>query len=445
MTPLPTHIDFIGIGGIGMSALAHWALARGIHVTGYDRVATRITDALTEQGADIRWSQDLKDWQIPDHALVVYTPAVPLTHPQLAAAIDGPWRVIKRSQCLAEIANSGTCLAVAGTHGKTTTSAMLTWILHQAGIPVQAFLGGIANNLGSNCMPGPADITVVEADEFDRSFLHLQPNAAVVTSTDADHLDIYDHADALTSTFQEFANLVDGPVYRAEQAGIEGVSYGLGPAHWAYADNLQIVDGRQVFDMHLGSTQVRGVTAGLPGSHNIENALAAACLAHHVGVTPEHIAEGIGSFQGVWRRFDVRAHGDDHVLIDDYAHHPTEIDRLHQAVQQLYPNDEIAILFQPHLFSRTRDFMTGFAQSLQAFDHVGILPIYPARESAIPGVTSGALCEQIEHAVCLNEDDALSWLTQHRARVKLIVGAGDIDRLVTPAENELKKQCDGLA
>ena len=438
MTPMPQHIDFIGIGGIGMSALAHGAMANDIKVTGYDRVATRITDALQVQGADIRWTESTDDWHIPEDALVVYTPAVPTTHPQLAAALAGPWRVIKRSQALAEIANAGTCLAIAGTHGKTTTSAMLTWILHQANVPVQAFLGGLANNLDGNCLPGPAEITIVEADEFDRSFLHLQPSAAVVTSTDADHLDIYDHADALTGAFQEFANLVDGPVFRSSQAQVHGTSYGLDAQHWAHASHLHVKDGRQVFDLHLGDEHVEKVTAGLPGSHNIENALAAACVAHHVGVGIHEIADGISSFEGVWRRFDVRVHDEAHVFIDDYAHHPTEITRLHQAVRQLFPEDEIAILFQPHLFSRTRDFMDGFASALSAFDHVGLMPIYPAREAAIPGVTSEALAESMEHVTCLGVDDAVEWLAHHPARVKMTVGAGDIDRLVESVEEQLK-------
>ena len=432
------HIDFIGIGGIGMSALARWALAQGITVTGYDKTHSPLLDLLVAEGAKIRYSEQLVDWAIPADAWVVYTPAIPKEHPQLLAAKSSTRRVFKRAELLGIIANSGRCIAVAGTHGKTTTSSLLAWIFHQAGIPVQAFLGGISSNLGSNFLPGPAEITVVEADEFDRSFLHLNPEAAVITSTDADHLDVYGLADEVQYAFHAFANQCQ-TVFASSHAHLNTeYSYGLGEEIYR-AEDIRIENGRQVFTLILDHERIENVVAGLPGLHNIENAVAASCLARHAGLSLPQIATGISSFTGVQRRFERVFESDEGLYLDDYAHHPTEIKRLLEAVRSLYPSRTIAVLFQPHLFSRTRDFMQGFQRELQAADTVGILPIYAAREEALPGISAETLAAGIPGAHVISYSDGASWLSQRSESVKITVGAGDIDRLIPSIVDHLKK------
>jgi len=433
-----THIDFIGIGGIGMSSLARWAMAQGIAVTGYDKTPSPLIDTLVQEGAEVRYSDALSDWSIPATAWVVYTPAVPASHPQLQVAKASGRTVLKRAELLGRIANSGRCLAVAGTHGKTTTSSLLAWLLHQAGVPVQAFLGGISSNLKSNFLPGPAEITVVEADEFDRSFLHLRPEVAAITSTDADHLDIYGEAHQVQSAFGAFAAQCQ-TVYRSSHAHLNaGQAYGLAQEVYR-AEDIRIEGGRQVFTLVLGEERIEQVAAGLPGLHNIENAVAAACLARHAGLTLAQIAAGIASFTGVQRRFERVFDSGAEVFIDDYAHHPTEIKRLLEAVRSLYPGRSVAVLFQPHLFSRTRDFLPGFQAELQSADAVGLLPIYPAREAALPGVTSEALAEGIPGAMVVPYAEGAAWLAQRPEAIKVTLGAGDIDRLVPQVLKGLKK------
>lgn len=434
---MPRAIDFLGIGGIGMSALARWALAQGISVSGYDKTPSPLTDALRAEGARVRFDDRPEAAPADTTTWVIYTPAIPAQHPQLKQAVERGQTVMKRAAFLGMLANDGTCLAVAGTHGKTTTSCLLTWILHQSGRPVQAFLGGISSNLQSNFLPGPAEITVVEADEFDRSFLHLHPTAAVITSTDADHLDIYGDAGHVAEAFGLFARQCDQVYRSASTSGVSGVEYGLGDQAYR-AENVRVENGKQHFTLVLGEDRVDHVQAGLPGMHNIENAVAAACLAHHVGLSAKEIAQGISSFTGVRRRFDVRWTAPGQAYIDDYAHHPTEIARLLDAVHSLYPGLPVALLFQPHLFSRTRDFMPGFAEALGQADRVGILPIYPAREVAIPGITSEALVARIPGAEWVPASEGVQWLAAQPEAIKLTVGAGDIDRLVEPFVERLQ-------
>lgn len=424
-----THIDFIGIGGIGMSSLAQWALSQGMTVSGYDLRSSAITKDLSDKGASIRLNDQLDAWGIPDAALVVYTPAIPSNHPQLAAAIKGNHQVIKRAEMLALIANKGTCLAVAGSHGKTTTSAMLAWILHQGGMPVQAFLGGIANNFQSNAVIADSDLMVVEADEFDRSFLHLKPTAAVVTSSDADHLDIYGNEQGMQAGFEAFASKVQGALFTGpEVLGLGGKGYGK-PSDTYRAEHLRIANGRQVFDLILGNQQYQGVTAGMPGRHNVDNAVAAACLAQNVGMGIETIAQGISSFTGVKRRFDVHINQEDVVYLDDYAHHPTELRQLITSLRELHPGREIAMLFQPHLYSRTQDFMQDFIEVLSSIEHLALLPIYPARELPIEGVRSEAICKALD-ASLQTEATAAAWLASHNKAIMVTAGAGDIDRQI---------------
>ena len=283
---------------MAMSSLARWAMARGITVTGYDKTPTALTDALASEGATLRFDESLEAWKVPADAWIIYTPAIPADHPQLVAAKAQGRTLMKRAELLGQIANDGTCLAVGGTHGKTTTSAMLAWILSQHQ-PIQAFLGGIATNFNSNCLPGPAEVSVVEADEFDRSFLHLHPSAAVITSTDADHLDIYGEADSVVDGFRDFAGQVKGPLFAgpgcADLAGAE--SYGRPGDRYTYRD-VRLEGGVQAFTLVLDGTEI-ATHAGLPGLHNVENAVAAAALAHAVGMPAAAIAQAIASFRGV--------------------------------------------------------------------------------------------------------------------------------------------------
>ena len=426
-------LDFVGIGGIGMSSLARWAMARGIPVSGYDKTPSDLTDALQREGARIRFDAALEAWNVPADAWIIYTPAIPADHPQLAAAKAQGRVVLKRAELLGRIANAGTCLAVGGTHGKTTTSAMLAWMLHQHQ-PIQAFLGGIATNFASNCLPGPADVSVVEADEFDRSFLHLHPSAAVITSTDADHLDIYGEADSVVEGFRAFAQQVKGPLFAgpgcAELPGAE--SYGRPGDRFSYRD-VHVVDGVQHFTLLLDGVEVP-THAGLPGLHNVENAVAAAALAHSVGMPAAAIGEAIASFRGVARRFERRASAAGRHYIDDYAHHPTELTRFIEALRGMFPGEQVALLFQPHLYSRTRDFAAGFAEALAKADIVGILPIYAARERAMAGVDSAMLAARIPGAQLVAYDRGAEWLASQPATVLATVGAGDIDRLVPHVE-----------
>jgi UDP-N-acetylmuramate--alanine ligase len=427
-------LDFLGIGGIGMSSLARWALAHGIPVSGYDKTPSDLTEALEQEGATMRYSDSVEVWNIPSAAWIIYTPAIPADHPQLLAAQAEGRVVLKRAELLGQIANTGQSLAVAGTHGKTTTSAMLAWILSQDR-PIQAFLGGIATNFNSNCLPGPAEVSVVEADEFDRSFLHLHPSAAVITSTDADHLDIYGEADSVVDGFRDFAGQVKGPLFAGPGcAELEGAErYGRPGDRYSYRD-VRMMDGVQHFTLLVDGQEV-ATQAGLPGLHNIENAVAAAALAHSVGMPAAAIGEAIASFRGVARRFDRRASAAGRHYIDDYAHHPTELTRLIEALRGMHPGQKIALLFQPHLYSRTRDFAEGFAQALRGADFVGILPIYAARERAMAGVDSAILAARIPGAQLVPYDRGAEWLASQPATVIATVGAGDIDRLVPNVEH----------
>jgi UDP-N-acetylmuramate--alanine ligase len=432
---------FLGIGGIGMSALARHALALGWEVGGYDKTPTPLTDALVAEGV---WftTDDTVDsippqFTTPGEVLVVWTPAIPTNHPQRVHFSEGGFAFHKRAEVLAAWANDGLCVAVGGTHGKTTTSSLLAWILFQAGTGARAFLGGIATNFGSNRVAGTGPITVVEADEFDRSFLHLRPRVALITSTDADHLDIYGTAEGARLAFEAFAALTldhDGTLLEAMGLNLGGIAYGVDAPDAAYsASNLRTEDGYQVFDLRLETVEILGVRAGLPGRHNIENAVGAAAAAHLLGVGAKDICAAIASFRGVARRFDVRVRTDATVYIDDYAHHPTELRAALRAARQLHPNRPLTALFQPHLFTRTRDFLPEFAEALQEADTVVLLPIYPARELPLPGITSEALAAAFpeeKRPQVMSPQEAVEWVLRTHPSLLMTLGAGDIDRLV---------------
>lgn len=439
-----TNIYLIGIGGIGMSALARYFLHMGKIVAGYDKVRNPQCEALEALGANIHYSDDVA--LLPKNlskasTLVIYTPAIPADHSEFLHFQKKGFELRKRATVLGDLAKTHTCLAVAGTHGKTTTSGLLAHLFVQAGRKINAFLGGVAVNVNSNFVAGePEELLIAEADEFDRSFLTLHPDGAVITSTDADHLDIYGDAERLEETFAAFAQSVQMHLLVNENISLEGATYGFDPSSAYYANNIRIENHNYVFDLNLkGHAPITNISTGLPGRHNIENAVAAASLAINYGLNAEEIKEGIESFRGVKRRFEYHIKTEELVYIDDYAHHPTEISALVKSVKELYPTKRITGIFQPHLFSRTRDFADDFAKSLSLLDELILMEIYPAREKPIPGIHAGMLLEKatLEHKQRLSEREIMEHLKTHKPEVILTIGAGDIDQLVAPLKMSL--------
>ncbi len=426
MTTLNSHMVFIGIGGIGMSALARHCLRQGKPVFGYDKVRTELTSLLESEGAIITYEENIQSYPgwAPEDTTVVFTPAIPKSNAWMS--FFAPFAPIKRAEALAGIANEKRCLAVAGTHGKTSTSALLTHILAEAGQDPTAFIGGIMSGTKTNYRLGNGPWVVVEADEFDRSFLHLHPEAAAITTIDADHLDIYGHEDALTEAFAAFRDQVSASVFTP--SGLENTTaVGTDGSH-AWASDIQPKDGAFHFTLHLAGESVE-TALHMPGHHNVSNSVLAASLAHFTGVPVGTIGEAIESFGGIRRRFEYHLH-QPIALIEDYAHHPTEINALITSVQALYPTEKICLCFQPHLFSRTRDFMDGFAQALDRADEVLLLPIYPARELPMEGITSEALAAKMSKARVVEKEALAGAVKAAESGVVLVVGAGDIGDLV---------------
>ncbi|MFA5299792.1 MAG: UDP-N-acetylmuramate--L-alanine ligase, partial [Lutibacter sp.] len=386
------NVYFVGIGGIGMSAVANYFKSNGKNVAGYDRVSTKITDMLQrmeiavhfEDGVDLIPSA-FKDNQ---HTIVVYTPAISKNNLELNYFLANEFTVLKRSEILGEITKNTFCLAVAGTHGKTTTSTILGHILKEAGVNATSFLGGISENYKSNLILGGSEISVVEADEFDRSFLKLSPNIACITSMDADHLDIYGEKAELEKSFRDFAYSVSDTLVIRKGLPLIGKTYGIEEDADYDAKNLKIQEGAYIFDVKTPSAYIKNIKINLPGKHNVLNAVAALAMANIFGVSLQAIAEALLTFKGIERRFSYKINTENLVLIDDYAHHPTEINAVVDAAREMYPTKKIAGIFQPHLYSRTRDFIDDFATSLSGFDELILLDIYPARELPIEGVTS---------------------------------------------------------
>lgn len=431
------NVYFIGIGGIGMSALARYFLNAGKRVCGYDKTKTALTSELQQMGMNIVYSDEVsklpKDLDAAD-TLVVITPAVPATHAQWQYFVENNFQIKKRAQVLGLITRDSFCFAVAGTHGKTTTSAILGHILFDSGAEVTAFLGGIAENYNSNLIGGCQKVTVVEADEFDRSFLHLHPDMACITSTDADHLDIYGDRASFEAGFNEFASKITDQkmLFVTPSLSINGTRVGVETQDEYSAENIRIQDGVYVFDAKTPSGIIAGIKFSLPGRHNVSNAMMALAMAHRFGVKNEAIAKALKSFKGIKRRFSFQIRTDDQVYIDDYAHHPTEIDAVCAAARELYPNDKILAVFQPHLFSRTRDFADEFARSLSRFDQLLLLDIYPARELPIDGITSDWLLEKvtISDKKLVQKSSLVTEILSSDARVVMTIGAGDIGELV---------------
>jgi UDP-N-acetylmuramate--alanine ligase len=446
----PDHIRkiyFLGIGGIGMSALARYFLAKGIIIYGYDKTPSVLTDELMNEGMVIHFRDDPS--AIPsDTDLIIYTPAVPRELGEFKFLEESGIPMLKRSQVVGKITEGKMTVAVAGTHGKTSISSLIAHILKSAGYPVTALIGGISKNYQSNFISsGLEDIMVVEADEYDRSFLYLHPDIAVISAMDPDHLDIYGSAGEMNRSFDEFACNIKHNGMLISRKGLQispnpdsfRVTYAANENSDITAVNLRIENGLQLFDLVTSGHQYTDIKLHIPGKHNIENALAALAVCMSIGVDLNQILEGIRTFTGVRRRFDVRISLPGRIYIDDYAHHPRELEAFISAIRLLYPGKKITGLFQPHLYSRTKDFAAGFAQSLDMLDETWLLDIYPARELPIAGVTSGLILDLMhqKNKKLLSRHDVLKMLQAEKPEVFLTMGAGDIDLLVGPITNIL--------
>jgi UDP-N-acetylmuramate--alanine ligase len=440
------NVYFIGIGGIGMSALARYFKNIGKRVSGYDKTPTTLTKELIDSGIAIHFEDNIdlisKDYYI-ENTLVIITPAVPNGHSEWNYFVEHGFHVKKRAEVLGIITKDTFCFAVAGTHGKTTTSSILGHILYESGADVTAFIGGIVENYNSNLIGDGKTVTVVEADEFDRSFLHLHPNIACITSMDADHLDIYGTTDAIEASFVEFADKVEdkSQLFIIKDLPLTGVTVAIDEDAVYSALNVRIENGSYLFDIKTPKGVLVDFRFGLPGKHNLMNALMAIGMAQIFGTPTEAIALALASFKGVKRRFSYQIKKENLIYIDDYAHHPIEIDAVYQAVSELYPNKNVLAVFQPHLFSRTRDFAAEFAKSLSRFNEVILMDIYPARELPIKGVTSEWLLNKIDnrHKQIVAKGDLIKTISKSTAQVIVTIGAGDIGELVVSIKEALNE------
>ena len=455
--PSYKYVYLVGVGGIGMSALARYFNHQGFKVAGYDRTETELTRALASEGVDVHYDDSISlipsDFRNnPADTLVIYTPAIPSDHNELNYLIANGFKVIKRSVALGVIAASKRTLGVAGTHGKTTTSTLLSHLLMEALGGVNAFLGGIAKNYSTNLLLSKNNVLVAEADEFDRSFLQLFPNAAVITSTDADHLDIYGSHEAVLRSFADFINqikpggvlvLKQGVEVPLENKEIAVYRYSIDKGGDYHAENIvRNSNGTYIFDIVTPKTRIEACTLGVPGWINVENAIAAVALALTVTDDTEALKRALASFGGVKRRFDFYINTPTLTFLDDYAHHPEELRASISSVKAMFPNRKVCGIFQPHLYTRTRDFAEGFAQSLSLLDEVILLDIYPARELPIEGVTSQIIFDKITtpNKVLITKRELLDVLSKRDVDVLMTVGAGDIDKLVEPIADMLKNR-----
>ncbi len=440
-----TSVYFIGAGGIGMSALVRYFLSKGKVVAGYDRVSSELTKQLESEGALLHYEEDTEE--IPEackdkeHTLVVYTPAIPSDHKEYQYFLQEGFTIQKRAQVLGTITRTERGLCVAGTHGKTTTSTMAAHLLHQSHVDCNAFLGGISKNYASNLLlSDKSDLVVIEADEFDRSFHWLTPYMAVITATDPDHLDVYGTKEAYLESFAKFSSLIQPggcliiheglEMKPAVQQGVTVYTYGREHGDF-HAEHIRIGNGEIVFDFASPKGMIKEVQLGVPVSINIENGIAAMALAQLNGATDEEIRSGMASFRGVERRFDFQIKSDKLVFLTDYAHHPNEIKQCALSLREIYKEKKITALFQPHLYTRTRDFYMDFAENLSLFDKVILTEIYPAREEPIPGVTSKLIYDNlkpgVERLLC-EKKDLPALLRTEPIEVLALLGAGDLDR-----------------
>ncbi|WP_149914073.1 UDP-N-acetylmuramate--L-alanine ligase [Sphingobacterium cavernae] len=443
------QVYLIGIGGIGMSGLARYFQHLGCKVVGYDRTETDLTLALVQEGIDVVYQDDIAlipaEFDQPSaETLVIFTPAVPKDLKIKNYFIDKGFEIFKRSQVLGFISASRFTIGVAGTHGKTTTSTMIAHILKDSGYDCSAFLGGISSNYNTNVLYGDNNVVVVEADEYDRSFLTLHPNIAVVTSADADHLDIYGDESHLIDSFKMYLDRVVEGGHRIVKKGLPfsgDISYSKDEQADAHAEHIEVIDGEFHFDYVKGDLRISNIKMGIAGLHNIENAVAAITVALLLEIDQDKIVAALANFSGAKRRFEYIVRQQNAIYIDDYAHHPEELRAFLSSLKKLYPAKKITVVFQPHLFSRTRDFVEGFAEALGMADDLLLMEIYPARELPIEGVTSSWLLEKIdlENKRVLTPKQVLEYVENEKPELVVTVGAGDIDRLVRPLKAIIAK------
>lgn len=445
------NIYFLGIGGIGMSAIARYCRYKGHAVSGYDRTPSELTHELESEGMEIHYD-DRPDLIPPDKddTLVIYTPAIPHELGEMRFVTENGYKVIKRSRALGEIAEGQRCLAVAGTHGKTTTSTLLAHIFNESGEGCSAFLGGISKNYGTNLLVSDNNVIVAEADEFDRSFLQLHPEIAVITAMDADHLDIYSDLGHVRQAFRDFASQVSGTVITKPGLDItrrdtkaEILRYSFREECDFYASNLSKDEtGHFTFDLNWPGGTVRSCRCGIPGWVNVENSIAAAAIALTYGLDPEKVRHAIGTYMGVKRRFDFHVNRPGCTYIDDYAHHPKEIAAAISSIRDIFPGRKLTAIFQPHLYTRTRDFAGEFAEALSHVDKLILLDIYPAREEPIPGITSQIIYDKVQapEKILMKKEEVLDYMKNEYPDVLVTFGAGNIDRLTGPLTEMLEKR-----
>ncbi len=441
------RVYLLGIGGIGMSGLARYFSRLGCEVAGYDRTSTELTRTLEEEGLEVIYDDEVNS--VPaafksasDETLIIFTPAVPKDLKLKEFFLNNGHKLFKRSEVLGFISASRFTIAVAGTHGKTTTSTMVAHVLKHSGFDCSAFLGGISTNYQNNVLFGDNDVVVVEADEYDRSFLTLHPNIAIVTSADADHLDIYGDPQELIDSFAMFLDRVVEGGQKIVKVGLPfsgNISYAREQVCDAYAEHVRVENGEFYFDYHTEDLIIRDIHLGIPGLHNVENAVAAITVAKLLGITAEKIVAALSAFTGVKRRFEFIVKSENHIYIDDYAHHPEELRAFLTSMKKLYPDKKLTVIFQPHLFSRTRDFVDGFAEVLGFADELLLMEIYPAREVPIEGVNSDWLLNKIdlENKRLVSPERVLEIIKQEKPELLVTVGAGDIDKLVKPLKEIL--------
>ncbi len=448
---------FLGIGGIGMSAIARYFNHLGIKVMGYDKTPTKLTDELISEGIDIHFEdlgEKISNFEFRiSNLLVVLTPAIPANHQEWAWFKSNGFNILKRSQVLGLISQNHTTIGVAGTHGKTTTSTLIAHILKQSTVDCSAFLGGISTNYNTNLLLANNDsitnqqFVVIEADEFDRSFLTLHPTIAIITSTDADHLDIYGEHNELKKSFLDYSNklvnegtlIIKKELDLINDLSVNFLTYSIQSEADVYAKNIEIIKGEYIFDLVFKGIEIKQLQLGIPGLHNVENAVAASAACLLSGVTELELKNALLGFKGVKRRFEYVIKNDNQIYIDDYAHHPEELRAIISSVKNMFPQNEIVVAFQPHLFSRTRDFVDGFAESLSLANEVYLLAIYPARELPIEGITSKIIFDKItctKHLV--SNQELLNSLKTNKPKVFLTLGAGDIDLLIKPIKEILE-------
>jgi UDP-N-acetylmuramate--alanine ligase len=444
-------VYFLGIGGIGMSALARYFNTNGVTVSGYDKTETVLTKKLAAEGIAIHFEDNI---EFIDKAaeLVIYTPAVPKDHKELNYFLENNYNLVKRSEVLGAITNSTYNICVAGTHGKTTTSTMVAHILRHSGYGCNAFLGGIAVNYNANFWASKKNVSVVEADEYDRSFLRLSPDVAIISSMDPDHLDIYGTAENMEQAFIDFSARIKPGGLLLSKYGLKRTDDLIATEHLTfhlhnenanvYAANIKMVRGSYQFDVLMQYWELKDVVMNMGGLHNIENMIAAISVAHYLGIDKDKIRGAVAAFKGVKRRFEYIIKNDEQVMVDDYAHHPEELRALLTGAKDLFPEVKCTVIFQPHLYSRTNDFADGFAETLDLADEVILLPIYPARELPMEGVNSEMILHKmkINNKLVLDKDEVLEWIKDNKIELLITAGAGDIDTLVEPIKRILNNK-----